>query len=303
MLKNLSVFVLIFNLCGCTSSIVSGSPGKDGLNGATGVTGQIGLTGEAGATGASGVAGDVGQTGASGIQGVTGNTGNAGLNGQIGATGATGSVGITGSSGTNGHSIVFQTTSADVFECSTGGTILAMGVDINDNGFLDGGDASVQTTVICNGLVGATGQTGASGAIGATGNTGNTGATGEMGNTGMTGSTGNQGTTGPSGTDGMNGSSSPFNPVDYITPCGPNSSSWKEVLLAMFDGDILASFSETQAGYNTRLALMNDGSYMDTDSSMCNFTVATDGNHNRLVSWSGGYALYTYLTKTWLMSY
>jgi hypothetical protein len=76
-------------------------------------------------------------------------------------------------------------------------------------------------------------------------------------------------------------------PVQAIKPCGANSSSYKEVLLLLSDGSILASFSETSSGKNTRLTLLPDGTYQNTDSSNCIFTVATSGNQ-RSISWSGG---------------
>lgn len=95
------------------------------------------------------------------------------------------------------------------------------------------------------------------------------------------------------GIDGQPGQDAPasaYSLQKYITPCGPNSSPWKEVLLCMGDGNILASFSENADGKNTRLALIPPGDYIDTDASNCHFSVTTqDGNS--VVSWNGGSAI------------
>lgn len=95
------------------------------------------------------------------------------------------------------------------------------------------------------------------------------------------------GLTGQSGQSGKDAPISPMTPVAYITPCGPNSSPFKEVLLLMGDGSVLASFSNTQAGYNTRFAFIPDGTFQDTDSSNCIFTLSTSGE-TRSISWHGG---------------
>lgn len=79
----------------------------------------------------------------------------------------------------------------------------------------------------------------------------------------------------------------PISPVGIITPCGSQSSPWKEVLICLSDGDILSSFSETISGQDTRLAIIPNGNYIDTDESGCNFTVSSDSN-NVYVSWNTG---------------
>ena len=86
-------------------------------------------------------------------------------------------------------------------------------------------------------------------------------------------------------TDGIDAEPYPYSPVGIVTPCGPSSSPFKEVLLILEDGSLLASFSDTQSGDNTRFALIPDGTYMDTDSSGCVFTISTKDNV-RTVTWN-----------------
>lgn len=90
---------------------------------------------------------------------------------------------------------------------------------------------------------------------------------------------------GENGQDGQNAALSAYTPVDVIMPCG-NNAAYKEILLRLFNGQLLASFSDDASGKNTRLSLLPDGSYVDTDSSQCTFTVSTSG-HTRSISWSG----------------
>jgi hypothetical protein len=87
--------------------------------------------------------------------------------------------------------------------------------------------------------------------------------------------------------NGLAGVSAPLGIQEAIAPCGAASSSFKEVLLRLADGSLLASFSANSSGQNTRLSLLPDGSYTDTDDSACSFTVSTNGN-TRSISWSGG---------------
>jgi len=89
------------------------------------------------------------------------------------------------------------------------------------------------------------------------------------------------------GVNGVSPSPSPYTPTGVITPCGPNSSPYKEVLLLLQDGSLLSSFSDTASGSNTRFALLPDGSYEDTDASHCAFTISTSGKI-RSITWTGG---------------
>ncbi len=115
-----------------------------------------------------------------------------------------------------------------------------------------------------------------------------------------------------------NGQAAPisqFTPSLPIAPCGPNSSNFKEVLLGLSGGGILAEFTGNPSNAGTvRNALIPDGNYSDTDDSACNFVVATASNNDRIITWSGssangsgpynpGSAYYTAQTMTWTVSY
>lgn len=216
------------------------------------------------------IQGPKGETGSTGEQGPSGSSGSSGLNGSNGTNGVAGADGKDGSngiSGASGHSAVFNMTTSTT--CAEGGYTLLTAIDTNDSGVLDNGDSNIQSITVCNGLTGAKGDTGIQGI---------------KGDVGDTGSQGVQGDVGPAGPSGY---SSPFTPVRVITPCGPSSSPYKEVLLLLYDGNLLASFSDNVSGYNTRLALIPDGSYVDTDASACHFTISTIGN-TRYIAWSGG---------------
>lgn len=88
----------------------------------------------------------------------------------------------------------------------------------------------------------------------------------------------------------------PYTPVSVITPCGANSSPFKEIILCMFNGDLIAVFSDNSSGQNTRLSLLDDGNFVDTDSSGCNFHISSLINSSvntlnpsaRVVSWGAG---------------
>lgn len=144
-----------------------------------------------------------------------------------------------------------------------------------------------------SGSNGANGTDGVPGAQGPAGQTGATGPQGEQGEAGANGAQGTQGlqgevgATGPQGTAGADSPPTPYTVVNVIQPCGAASSPYKEVLLLLENGDLLASFSETASGQNTRFAFLPDGSYVDTDASGCAFTVSTVGS-TRSVSWTGG---------------
>ena len=79
----------------------------------------------------------------------------------------------------------------------------------------------------------------------------------------------------------------PISPVGIISACGEASSPWKEVLICLSNGSLLSSFSETMSGQDTRLAIIPDGNYINTDESGCNFTVSSNSTV-RTVSWNSG---------------
>lgn len=173
---------------------------------------------------------------------------NCGKNGNNGSNGLNGK---DGSNGINGHSAVFSTASASETQCSNGGTIFMIGIDTNDNQTLDTFDTNIQTMIVCNGL---------------------DGEKGEKGNKGDKGDTGN--TSPPT----------QFTPIAIIDPCGDASGIYDEVFLKLYDGSILASFSDTVDGKNTRFVLLKNGTYQTTDGDNCVFTLMngaiTHENHH-----------------------
>lgn len=81
--------------------------------------------------------------------------------------------------------------------------------------------------------------------------------------------------------DGNTGRDAPvsqYDVVDIIHPCPSNTSAFREVLLKLRNGTIIASFSDDANGKNTRLSVLVPGSYVDTDNSNCHFTVNADGS-------------------------
>lgn len=176
-----------------------------------------------------------------------------------GVDGKDGVTGVAGSNGSNGHSVVFSTLLSSPVQCTNGGSVILMALDTNDNNVFDNSDSNIQSTIICNGT---------------------------KGDQGIAGQNGNDGAQGVSGNNGHDAPPTQFTTVQVLEPCGHNSSPYKEVLLRLTDGSILASFSELASGYNTRLTLLSDGTFSDTDSSGCVFTVSTSG-HTRTISWSG----------------
>jgi hypothetical protein len=284
----------------------------DGANGATGAQGQTGAQGIEGATGAQGQAAslpvftetDAGEdqcpTGGVDLTVSSGDSskvlvicnGDTGATGQTGAQGIQGATGATGATGAAGLGIVFTEVQATTQECPTGGYVLVVATDTQGNGEYCLTDRNQQSMIVCNGATGAKGSTGAQGATGATGATGAAGATGATGQTGATGATGQTGATGAAGKNGTNGTNgtnatqTPFTIVNVITPCGAASSSEKELLLCLADGNILADFSKDDAGDLTRLSFIPPGSYQDTDNSYCNFSVCSDGSGGLTVSWA-----------------
>ena len=72
--------------------------------------------------------------------------------------------------------------------------------------------------------------------------------------------------------------------VQLLAPCGLASSVWKEELILFSDGTLLGDFSDNLAGANTRLSLIPDGTYEDTDDSGCIFQIKTTGK-SRSLTW------------------
>lgn len=90
------------------------------------------------------------------------------------------------------------------------------------------------------------------------------------------------------GEDGADAPQPSFTPVIVITPCGPNSSSYKEALLGLSGGGIYSEIITNLSNNATiRNTMLPDGGYYDTDDSQCNFSVSSDSTGNRTVSWNG----------------
>lgn len=93
---------------------------------------------------------------------------------------------------------------------------------------------------------------------------------------------------GQNGVNGQNGADAPipaYGFVEAIFPCG-NTTAFKEVLIRMQNGQVLASFSDNPQGAMTRLVLIPDGTYMNTDNSGCQFSLSTSADgKTRSISW------------------
>lgn len=189
-----------------------------------------------------------------------------------GERGSVGNVGAIGPSGSNGHSSLIVSDAVSNSVCTTGGYIFTTGLDLNDDNTLSITEIT-SSSIVCNGLRGSDGNVGVSGPMG------------------------------PSGPSGTNANVSAFLPVAAIQPCGPSSSSYKEVLLGMSGGYLFAEFTGGSSTSDVRNVFIPDGSYTDTDSSHCQFSVVTSSNGNRTVSWSGGSAVYTKTTLSWTVTY
>lgn len=171
-------------------------------------------------------------------------SGRDGTNGVNGTNGSNGTNGQNGHDGANGHSTVFSTAVASATQCPAGGSILMIGVDLDDNNSLDVTDGNVQTLVTCNGT------------------------------NGQDGAKGDKGDTGDQGPAGSDAPPTQFTPVALVNPCGNAPGIWNEVFLKLADGTILASFSDNANGKNTRFSVLTDGTYQTTDGDNCVFTLS-----------------------------
>lgn len=163
---------------------------------------------------------------------------------QILCDGVNGAVGSAGPAGSDGYSMVFQSVPASSSACPAGGSVLLMALDTARSGVYHASFPSQQSITLCNGV------------------------------------------NGQNGSNGQNGQDAPvpaYAPVEAIRPCG-NSVAYKEVLLRLSNGEVLASFSADTTGTMTRLAFLPDGTFLNTDASGCQFTLATMGT-TRTISW------------------
>lgn len=166
-----------------------------------------------------------------------------------GSKGDAGNNGTNGTNGINGNSFEISQVAATVGECPNGG-IEYTTKELDGNGNVI--PASVVQSAICNGTNGGSGQAGTD------------------------------------GTNGTNGGTVTFSLVQAIEPCTAASSPWKEVILGLQGGQLLSSFSQNASGQDTRFSFIPNGSYQDTDSSGCTFTVTGNGSTTSQISWGAG---------------
>lgn len=251
-----------------------------------------------------------------------GDVGSKGVSGTVGLAGAPGANGTNGTQGYGAGVTLTQLALGNVM-CPGGGVELENFQDLNNNGLQDLTETSIRQTFVCNGSTGLQGVAGNNGTNGSNGANGATGATGSQGSAGINttfsvsssslascptggvdltltdathtdtehlcnGLNGASGQAGTNGTNGANGGTVSFNLVQAIEPCGATSSPWKEVILGLQGGQLLSSFSDSASGSNTRFAFIPNGSYTDTDSSGCSFSVTGNGVSTSDISWSGG---------------
>ena len=133
-------------------------------------------------------------------------------------------------------------------ECPAGGKVYEVYIDNDTSNSFTEGERIISSQSVCNGSNGANGQ---------------------------------------NGQNGNHAPVSPLTPVELIFPCG-NTAAYKEVLLRLQNGQVLASFSDNAAGSMTRLTILPDGDYMNTDNTGCNFNLSTSSDgHIRSISWMG----------------
>jgi hypothetical protein len=184
-------------------------------------------------------------------------------------------------------------------------------------------DTKGETTIACDDGTTAVvkdGKAGQNGSNGSSGSNGVDGQKGDKGDQGIAGTDGKDGAQGPQGIQGIQGIAGTsceveqlsngamitcadskavvLNGVDgkdginsvtkLIAPCGNESSPWKEQLICLNDGTLLASFSANMSGLDTRFSIIPTGSYIDTDESGCYFNVKVDENNNSTVYWNAG---------------
>lgn len=77
--------------------------------------------------------------------------------------------------------------------------------------------------------------------------------------------------------NGSNGTAGQNAVLEVINPCG-DQGAHDEVLLRLADGSLLASFSDSASGTNTRFSVIGAGSYATTDGTNCHFAVDSAGN-------------------------
>lgn len=83
---------------------------------------------------------------------------------------------------------------------------------------------------------------------------------------------------GANGINGKDATQSNYAISHVIDPCGDAANIVDEVLLVLYNKQVLVSFSQNQSGLNTRLSILPPGTYTTTDGSNCVFTLDNQGN-------------------------
>ncbi len=97
------------------------------------------------------------------------------------------------------------------------------------------------------------------------------------GETGEPGPAGPAGEVGPVGPAGDATELRDYTPVAIVDPCGDTSGIIDEVFFRLYNGLLVASYSENSSGTNTRFAIIPPGNYQTTDTNKpgkrCRFSV------------------------------
>lgn len=80
------------------------------------------------------------------------------------------------------------------------------------------------------------------------------------------------------GTAGQNAPPTPFTPVALVNPCGDAPGIYDEIFVRLQNGTLIASFSDSASGNNTRFSILTAGTYQTTDGDHCVFTLDAAGN-------------------------
>lgn len=210
--------------------------------------------------------------------------------------------GTSGSDGEDGYDTLFALArvSTGVSACAVGsGLQINIGLDRDRSGALEPSEIG-QTQMLCDGENGSAGSAGPPGVNGSSFRMQTVAATAPVCASGGTTilmaldvtHSGHYNATDPDQQslticNGADAPTTAYSPVEPILPCG-STVAFKEVLLRLGNGQVLGSFSENVSGHMTRLAFLPDGSYMNTDSSSCTFTLGTSADQStRTISWFG----------------
>lgn len=230
----------------------TGIAGSTGATGETGPQGPVGPTGPQGAQGSMGVAGPQGDQGPAGPQGPQGLQGSTGVAGPQGPQGLQGSTGVAGPQGPQGPQGLQGSTG---FAGTNGLSIVVATVTATALQCPTGGQVILLAQdAKRTGIYDVNDPDQSSATI----------------------------------CNGAAAAVTPFLPISPIEPCGASSSPWKEVLLCLNNGSVLATFSANESGKDTRLAFIPAGAYLDTDDSNCLFNVSTSTDGSTTVSWGAG---------------